>query len=441
MRRWLVGGGVALTFVLLGCGGAGKNTAGAEGAETKGASNQAQCSNLVPPTEPELFAWDAGARASLKHQLTEGVVVVRYEPAACGVALEVLSRCTVPLKYSYAPASIDEQSLATTSEELRAWLPLGGARLADKLQGGSALRADAAQTGRLFLPPDTRVTRSALKGDDCSRATHVVFEASLGGFALTLGDARSLEDAPSPLSAQAPAIAPLALEGDAKSCAQARQEGAENPRCSAPLRVRLVPLSASAPSAHSEMVKIPRDLHNAGFWLDRTEVTVSAYAACVKSGECKAPSSENPDKFCTWGKAGKEQHPITCVNWAEADAYCKAQGKRLPSEEEWQRAASGGDGRVFPWGNDYPADEQLCWSKEDGTCAAGVFPSGASRHGVQDLAGNVWEWTASHGSDAQTFVIRGGAWHYSVGSYVKATSRTSYLPSYQDNDLGFRCAQ
>jgi formylglycine-generating enzyme required for sulfatase activity len=110
--------------------------------------------------------------------------------------------------------------------------------------------------------------------------------------------------------------------------------------------------------------------------MDRTEVTVSAYAACVASGKCTPAYKGGP---CNAGVAGRESHPINCVYWNQADAYCKAQGLRLPTEEEWEYAATGGDGRTYPWGEAAPSN-QLCWGGEGNdlgkgnrrsTCAVG----------------------------------------------------------------------
>lgn len=156
------------------------------------------------------------------------------------------------------------------------------------------------------------------------------------------------------------------------------------------------------------------------YCLDLTEVTVSAYAACVKSGKCSAEgigtqfwSGEVQGKgACNWGVTGRDNHPMNCVDWGQAATFCSAQGKRLPTEQEWEWAARGGsEARAFPWGAAEP-DFQACWSgvtKRTGTCAVGSFSAGNAKGGFQDLAGNVWEWTASK-YDATARVGRGGSW-------------------------------
>ena len=177
----------------------------------------------------------------------------------------------------------------------------------------------------------------------------------------------------------------------------------------------------------------------AGFWLDVTEVTADAYAACVRSGRCTADGLQCSDT-ATYGASGKGNHPINCVDWSQATAYCASIGRRLPTEEEWEWAARGAArGSAYPWGDDAPGG-QLCWNRKNGTCAVGLFPAGDSPQGVKDLAGNVWEWTHSN-FYASSRVDRGGGWSSSNPDVVRASSRRGRAPSDRSHDLGFRCAR
>ena len=187
------------------------------------------------------------------------------------------------------------------------------------------------------------------------------------------------------------------------------------------------------------------------FCLDVTEVTVSAYGTCVSSGVCSSEGlgtqfwdSKNQGKGpCNWGVSGREKHPMNCVDWGQAGTYCHAQGKRLPSEEEWEWAARGGtEGRTYPWGNAEP-DFQACWSgvsKRAGTCEVGSFAQGDNRWGIHDLAGNVWEWTSSKYDDTHR-VDRGGSWFSDNPENLRAAYRIWYEPTTRSYDLGFRCAR
>jgi formylglycine-generating enzyme required for sulfatase activity len=139
------------------------------------------------------------------------------------------------------------------------------------------------------------------------------------------------------------------------------------------------------------------------FWLDVTEVTVAAYKACVDAGACSKPDEGN---WCNWGKSDRGNHPINCVDWEQATQFCRWANKRLPTEEEWEYGTRQGGvrgDRKYPWGNAEPSN-QLCWdgkgkdageNRRRGTCPVGSYPLGDTPTGLKDMAGNVWEWTAS----------------------------------------------
>ncbi len=184
----------------------------------------------------------------------------------------------------------------------------------------------------------------------------------------------------------------------------------------------------------------------APFCLDVTEVSAKAYQECVAAGRCTSPGTGGA---CTSGVAGKEDHPVNCVDWHQAVAYCAWKGATLPSEEEWEWAARGGEhGWMNPWGSEEPRD-QLCWSGPGNdresrgftaTCAVGSHPRGDTVQGAKDLAGNVEEWTSSR-YDAAQLVSRGDSWRLANPKIRLTTVRSHRTPDSRSEVLGFRCSR
>ncbi len=149
---------------------------------------------------------------------------------------------------------------------------------------------------------------------------------------------------------------------------------------------------------------------------------------------------------------GLEAHPVTGVSFFEASAFARFAGKRLPSEEEWEKAARGSAGLLYPWGDSF--DAKLCNTSESGigtTTKAGKYRAGRSPYGILDMAGNVLEWTSSWflpypGNDRKDphfgemyRVLRGGAWYFKKNS-AETTMRFMMRPGLRWNYVGFRCA-
>jgi eukaryotic-like serine/threonine-protein kinase len=224
--------------------------------------------------------------------------------------------------------------------------------------------------------------------------------------------------------------------------------------------------------------------------MDLYEVSAKKYKACSDIGKCKrAPTEVEWPKIteterktysplCTAGDSEKADHPINCVSWEMADAYCKAYDKRLPTEAEWEFATRGPDGRVYPWGDDPPTAQHLnacdaecvAWGKEhhvemtaldkgnDGyatTAPVGKFPAGRSRFGPYDVVGNVWEWVSDwYGNyepeaaknptgpaSGERKVIRGGAFNGGVEAWLHPSFRYAQAPKAQSHGIGFRCVK
>ncbi|MFO8073312.1 MAG: formylglycine-generating enzyme family protein [Polyangia bacterium] len=131
------------------------------------------------------------------------------------------------------------------------------------------------------------------------------------------------------------------------------------------------------------------------FLLDATEVTNAEYDRCVDAGVCRPPEKPDTERwsFAPLERFRTPRRPVSCISRADAETYCRWAGKRLPREAEWERAARGDDGRLYPWGDEPPTPE-LAVYRSDVTQPVGSRPDGAGPYGHLDMAGNVWEWLA-----------------------------------------------
>lgn len=197
------------------------------------------------------------------------------------------------------------------------------------------------------------------------------------------------------------------------------------------------------------------------YTIDQLPVTNLNYAKCIDAGDCTEPQDIVP-----FENKERPQHPVVAVTWNQAVEYCEAQGLRLPTEAEWEKAARGNQASIFPWGDEFePARLNFCDARcslpyadlfDDGfaqTAPVGRFPGSTSSLGVGDMAGNTWEWTADWyaaydpndtlnpigAADGTTKVVRGGSFESAMNG-VRTTDRFEQNPDVADNGIGFRCA-
>jgi formylglycine-generating enzyme required for sulfatase activity len=206
----------------------------------------------------------------------------------------------------------------------------------------------------------------------------------------------------------------------------------------------------------------------AAFWIDQTEVSRAMYAECVAAGACR----ETPDNdFST-----DPEQPINRISWFEARGYCEWRGGRLPTDAEWEYAARGPDGLVFPWGDEFIGEaanhcdgncgaaewarpiQYVSQSNDDGhavTAPVGEYAEFASWVGTLNQGGNVWEWTnslyaaypydpeqeATNADDtSKTRSLRGGSFNFAAVD-SRASIRARFGPGREDYMIGLRCAR
>ena len=197
-----------------------------------------------------------------------------------------------------------------------------------------------------------------------------------------------------------------------------------------------------------------------GYWIDETPVTNGEFSRFVQAtgyvttaektgiGCANVHGKWEDIEGANWRYPGgpelgsiesKLDHPVVQVSWEDAIAYARWAGKRLPTEQEWEKAARGGDGREYPWGELEPTPEMCNFNKHEGrTTPVGKYsPQGNSPFGCEDMSGNVWEWTASReGSNGR--VLRGGGWSHPAEN-VRLVLRSIHESDECYDTDGFRC--
>jgi formylglycine-generating enzyme required for sulfatase activity len=205
------------------------------------------------------------------------------------------------------------------------------------------------------------------------------------------------------------------------------------------------------------------------YWIDQTEVTNAQYAKCVAdNGACEEPIDNSSSTHSSYyGNSEFDNYPVIYVDWNMASSYCSWAGRELPTETEWEKAARGIDGNIYPWGNTFDgtvvnfcdvncSEGSADTSFNDGyadVSPVGNYRSGKSIYGAYDMAGNVWEWVndwydvypggdpaASKNFGQKNRVLRGGSWDY-YDFVLRSASRNWDNPGSADFNFGFRCAR
>lgn len=211
-------------------------------------------------------------------------------------------------------------------------------------------------------------------------------------------------------------------------------------------------------------------VHVPAFMIDKLEVSVAEYEACIAAGKCQRPKDHQRNKYCNVGAQGRAEHPANCVDWQDALDYCQWKGGRLPLEAEWEKAARGGSLSRFPWGQEVSCKQAIL---DDGVTMGSVpgepdgcgedrtWPRGSraeNAFGLLDMQGNAGEWTMNWYSpegiaqyaagnltgpdEGRQRVVRGGSWDENRNN-LRSSFRNVKPPVSGRSiygSIGFRCA-
>lgn len=232
-----------------------------------------------------------------------------------------------------------------------------------------------------------------------------------------------------------------------------------------PTATPLIPVRRVTPGAQTGMVRVSKGPFLYGeekclavieydYWIDQYPVTNGMYYSFLQANGYETLQYWSPEGW-QWkrenGISGpaywndetrnRNDHPVVGVSYYEAEAYARWANKRLPTEQEWEKAARGQDGRPYPWGE---FDKYNCNSRESGighTTPVNQYHQGGSPYGAYDMVGNVWEWCASwYEKESDCRVIRGGSWN-SDPAFLRASYRSKFNVGNRNGRLGFRLVQ
>ena len=195
-----------------------------------------------------------------------------------------------------------------------------------------------------------------------------------------------------------------------------------------------------------------RSIYLDGYWIDKVPVTNAMYHTCRDAGKCNGLVT-----FANFTDPNFTNHPVVYVNWYDAMKYCAFVGGSLPTEAQWEKAARGTDGRIYPCGNTPATSKMANFNNNIGTTSiVGSFPDGASPYGLLDMAGNVREWMKDWYSDyylhdstasnpagppnGKNHTLKGGGFR-DPDVYLRSASRLQHIANSPGEDRGFRCVR
>lgn len=232
------------------------------------------------------------------------------------------------------------------------------------------------------------------------------------------------------------------------------------------------PMGCSAGDKQCERDETPAVSVNVpAFVIDAHEVTVAEYHSCVESKKCQPPKTHARNKYCNYDAPGRDQHPVNCIDWADARQFCSLQGKRLPREAEWEKAARAGSRTPYAWGKTSTCKQAIANDgKTTGSVKGELDGCGEDRTwpvasrapnawGLYDMHGNAGEWVANgyapdalahyakgdldYPAQSDERVVRGGSWDEKMKN-LRSSFRNSKPPVSGETvygSIGLRCAK
>jgi formylglycine-generating enzyme required for sulfatase activity len=391
--------------------------------------------------------------------------------------------------------AVDSLRSLASSASSRTSPPPHAARSAPDVDEAAASAAAARSTPpREHAPPSVGVKRDGRFAAVAFSLSLVVSVLALGGYLLLAKSGVAQTPLASASASQAVSASVSASASASEAAVTTATAAAIASPTTCPEGMALVPGGRFFMGSDDDL-PAERPAHKVtlrAYCMDKLEVTTAAYRACSDRGDCKRAGTTNRwegitpkdarayDPLCNASSedVSRGAHPINCVDWNMADRFCKAEGKRLPTEAEWEFAARGSDGRKYPWGDAAPSVKHLnacgaecvAWGKKHGalleglftasdgwaaTAPVGSFPQGSSQWGIEDLVGNVWEWVADYydtyadadqrdpvgPTSGRTRAMRGGAWNGAYTDWVRPSFRFHDAETTRSHGVGFRCAK